>query len=179
MRYQSFTLNFFAAFALLCGLCVMHLFLGFLRVLRGSILYLMEKQTMIRKLLASVLALSMSYFGMAQAAPTLVTTGQVAAAQDAAYIERDRALVLDTLQRADVQAKMQELGVDPAAAQQRVAALSDAEIARLARSIETDPAGGTSVLGFLLTIFIVLLVTDILGFTQVFPFVKHGSARAQ
>ncbi|MEX0960262.1 MAG: PA2779 family protein [Burkholderiales bacterium] len=134
---------------------------------------------MIRKLLASVLVLSMSCFGVAQAAPTLVTTGQVAASQDAAYVERDRALVLDTLQRADVQAKMQEMGVDPEAAMQRVAALTDDEIARLAHSIETDPAGGNSVLGFLLTIFIVLLVTDILGFTQVFPFVRHGSARAQ
>jgi hypothetical protein len=134
---------------------------------------------MINKLLASVLVLSMSCFGMAQAAPTLVTTEQVAAERVVADVQHDRALVLAALQRADVQAKMQELGVAPGAAQQRVAALTDAEIARLARSIETDPAGGTSALGFVLTIFIVLLITDILGFTQVFPFVKHGSARAQ
>jgi hypothetical protein len=30
-----------------------------------------------------------------------------------------------------------------------------------------------------LVIFIVLLITDIMGFTSVFPFVKHGSGRAR
>jgi hypothetical protein len=34
------------------------------------------------------------------------------------------------------------------------------------------PAGGTDLLGVLLFVFIVLLITDILGFTKVFPFTK-------
>ena len=51
--------------------------------------------------------------------------------------------------------------------------------AALALQIETAPAGGTDVLTFVLVIFIVLLITDIMGFTNIFPFVKHGSGKAK
>jgi hypothetical protein len=62
-------------------------------------------------------------------------------------------------------------GVTPQAALERVAAMSDAEVAQLAGRIEQAPAGG-DVLGILFTVFIVLLVTDIMGFTKVFPFTR-------
>lgn len=74
------------------------------------------------------------------------------------------------LERADVRAELERLGVDPAQAEQRVAALSDAEAQRLAGRIEELPNGG-SIIGAAVFIFLVLLVTDILGFTDVFPFV--------
>jgi len=57
----------------------------------------------------------------------------------------------------------------------RVAALSDDEAARLASRIDQLPAGGDgvgAVVGALLLVFIILLFTDILGFTHVFPFTK-------
>ncbi|WP_368428541.1 PA2779 family protein [Sulfuricaulis sp.] len=37
-----------------------------------------------------------------------------------------------------------------------------------------SPAGGDSFLGALVFIFIVLLITDILGLTNIFQFVKHN-----
>ena len=46
-----------------------------------------------------------------------------------------------------------------------------------AGNIETAPAGGNDVLVIALVVFLVLLLTDILGYTQIFPFVKHGSAK--
>ncbi len=52
--------------------------------------------------------------------------------------------------------------------------MSDAEAAALADQIDTLPAGGADVLGVLLTVFIILLITDILGFTKIFPFTKLG-----
>ena len=83
-----------------------------------------------------------------------------------------RARVLTVLERSDVQAQLQANGVSPADVKARVAAMSDDEVAQLAGQIDSLPAGGTDVLGFILVVFIILLITDILGFTKIFPFTK-------
>ena len=129
----------------------------------------------LNRFLAGILATAVAFTSCAQAAPALITTQQVAA-EDA---RKDRALVMETFQRPELQAKLQEYGISARDAQARVAALTDQEVAALARQIETAPAGGTDVLAFVLVIFIVLLITDIMGFTSVFPFVKHGSGKAK
>ena len=54
---------------------------------------------------------------------------------------------------------------------ERVKAMSDTEVVQLAGRIDQAPAGG-DILGILFTIFIVLLVTDIMGLTKVFPFTR-------
>jgi hypothetical protein len=63
-------------------------------------------------------------------------------------------------------------GVSPADVKARVAALTDDEAAELAARIDELPAGGVSILGVALIVFLVLLLTDILGYTKVFPFTK-------
>jgi len=83
--------------------------------------------------------------------------------------ERDR--LRAALDRADVQQRLIAFGVDPAQVQARVDALTDDEAARLAKQMDELPAGGDA-LGLLVFIFLVLLITDILGLTDVFPFVK-------
>lgn len=75
------------------------------------------------------------------------------------------------LQRSDVRARLQAYGVDPVQAQERVAALSDEEAARLAAQIDELPAGGDA-LGVALIVFLVLLFTDIMGYTKIFPFTR-------
>lgn len=75
------------------------------------------------------------------------------------------------LQRADVRSALQEQGINGDAALSRVAVMSDSEVAQLAGRIDKAPAGG-EVLGIIFTVFIVLLVTDILGLTKVFPFTR-------
>ena len=95
-----------------------------------------------------------------------------AAVLESAQVEHKRAQVLAQLQRAEVQAGLVARGVDTAQIEQRVAALTDSEINALAERLDELPAGGTDVLGAILLIFLVLLITDILGFTDVFPFVK-------
>ncbi|MCI3953327.1 MAG: hypothetical protein K0R53_2827, partial [Burkholderiales bacterium] len=67
---------------------------------------------------------------------------------------------------------MQQLGVDPAAARARVDALTDDEAAQLAGHIDQLPAGADSFWGVLLAIFVILLITDILGLTKIFPFTR-------
>ena len=88
-----------------------------------------------------------------------------------ATAQRDQVTTL--LARADVAAGLQERGVSVDQARQRVAALTDDEVATVAHTIDTAPVGASAdVLGVIVTIFVVLLITDILGFTKVFPFTR-------
>lgn len=115
---------------------------------------------------ARILIVSTLGWGM----PTSSMAGIVTTEEVNASAQREQ--VLNFLARSDVQARMQSMGVDPAAARDRVAALSDEEVATLSGEIERLPAGGTEVLGALLLVFVILLITDILGFTKVFPFTR-------
>ena len=83
--------------------------------------------------------------------------------------ERDR--VKSFLARDDVRAQLQAQGIDAATAKARVDALTDQEAQLLAGRIDKLPAAG-DVIGALLLVFILLLITDILGYTKVFPFTR-------
>jgi hypothetical protein len=76
------------------------------------------------------------------------------------------------LERADVQELLRARGVDLAEARMRAAALTDAEAAQIVSNIEELPAGGVGIIGAILIVFLILLLTDILGYTKVFPFTK-------
>lgn len=88
------------------------------------------------------------YFASAAGQPSLGTAGQL-------------------LARNDVQIQLIALGVDPAHAQARVQALSPAELERLNARLDALPAGG-SILGLLGAVFVVLLVLELVGVTDVF-----------
>ena len=90
--------------------------------------------------------------------------------------ENGRARVAAFLERTDVQRTMEQQGVDVTEAMKRINALSDEEIIQVARQIDRLPAGGDgvgTVVGAILIIFLVLLITDILGLTHVFTFVNR------
>jgi hypothetical protein len=82
-----------------------------------------------------------------------------------------RAKIQSWVARDDVARVLVQNGVDPSQVRARVAALSDDEAKDFASRIDRLPAGG-DVLGILFAIFIILLVTDILGLTKVFPFTR-------
>jgi hypothetical protein len=103
-----------------------------------------------------------------QAGAAIVST-QDAAAASAATEERER--VIGFLSRDEVRKSIEAQGVDPQDAIKRVQAMSDEEVQQLAGRIDQLPAGG-DIIGVLFTVFIVLLVTDILGLTKVFPFTR-------
>jgi hypothetical protein len=81
-----------------------------------------------------------------------------------------RAGIFSLLDREDVQAQLQAHGVRPADVKARVAAMTDDEAARLAGQLESLPAGGADALAIILAVFIILIITDILGVTKIFPF---------
>lgn len=129
--------------------------------------------TRFTRALATAVALSVSYAGMVGSAQaTLVSTEQIAEAQQVLPVEDGRARLNAVLDRADVQQALQDHGVTAEQARERVAALTDAEAAQVAAQIDAAPAGASDVLGAIVFIFVLLLVTDILGLTKVFPFTR-------
>lgn len=79
---------------------------------------------------------------------------------------------VDQLQQAmlrdDIREALVALGVTPEAAQQRIATLNDQELVALEGQIDTLPAGGTSLLAVIGVVFVVLLILDLTGVTNVF-----------
>lgn len=124
-----------------------------------------------QRLFALVLSLCFLNATMIQSAQAaLISTEEVARVASAEPAQAGRDRLAAALARDDVRAEMLRQGLDPAVAGERIAALTDEEAARLADHIDSAPAGG--IIGAILLVFFVLLVTDILGFTKVFPFTR-------
>ena len=82
-----------------------------------------------------------------------------------------RAALLTEVRRDDVRAELVRQGVDPAEAEARLAALTDAEIQKTIAQMEDNSAGAGAV-GTLAMVFIILLVTDLLCLTRLFNFTR-------
>lgn len=110
----------------------------------------------------------------AMAAPSAVMDGlvttQEAVSADQASADRER--IVELLSRDEVRDQLIAQGADPAEVEQRVAALSDQEVREMNERLDQMPAGANSVVGVLFAVFIILLVTDLLGLTNVFPFTR-------
>jgi len=122
-----------------------------------------------------LLVVSMCTLGlpMPHAQAELVATDQVDGSRYSGNSARERMNAL--FDRADVRAALEENGVSAEEARARVGALSDDEVETLAARFDSLPAAGNGFeallwIGFLS--FVILLVTDILGFTKVFSFTR-------
>lgn len=91
--------------------------------------------------------------------------------------DRDRARVADLLSREDVRRQMEELGIDPDEATLRASSLSDDEIRQIAsvlNDLPSDRSSPLAVVAVAIAFFVVLIVTELLGYTNVFAFLKAG-----
>ena len=126
----------------------------------------------LRRLTAMLVALAVGTVGSMQGVQAAVIgTEEIAQAQAEITLGSSHAQLLSLLDRADVVTALQERGVDADAARDRVATLTDAEARDLIAQIDQAPAGA-DVLGVVVFLFVLLLVTDIMGFTKVFPFTR-------
>lgn len=66
--------------------------------------------------------------------------------------------------------QLQAWGVSPDQINTRINSLTDAELTRINQQVGDLNAGG-NVLGILLVIFIVFVITDVIGATDIFPFI--------
>jgi hypothetical protein len=121
-----------------------------------------------------VFSLFLLDFSVQTAKAQMIGTNTVIAAQKQ---DASRERVIAFLGRNDVQQAMVQRGVDAAEAQKRVASLSDSELTKISQAMDQLPAGGDGgigvIVGAAVFIFVVLLITDIVGLTHIFPFVSH------
>lgn len=97
----------------------------------------------------------------------MVSTPEMITSEQAHY---DREELKSLLTRDDVQEKLQAYGVTQDQAEQRVAAMTNSEVAELNAKIQDAPAGG--IVGVIVLIFVVFIITDVIGATDIFPFVR-------
>ena len=90
---------------------------------------------------------------------------------DTQVAQLDKQKLQALLSQENVRSQLIAMGVDPADAKQRLANMTDDEIQAFSAKMDQLPAG-SGVVGTLALIFIILLITDLLGLTDVFPFVK-------
>lgn len=107
----------------------------------------------------------------AQAA--LVETDAVYSQQQAASTPAHKQIDAFLAQEGIVQ-QLQQWGVSPEEARARASALPADEAEQVAQQIAELPAGqgAGAVVGAVVFVFLVLLITDILGLTKVFPFTR-------
>ena len=118
-----------------------------------------------KRTLAAVVALVMFSASLNSA-----QAGMISNATIIQQLDRQQAVAL--FDRADVRSQLTQLGVDSELAKSRVAAMSDAEITQLNQHLSDQPAG-QDILGLAFMVFVVFVITDMLGATDVFPFVKN------
>jgi hypothetical protein len=125
----------------------------------------------VKRILSAFLATAVLFTGSIQAVQAaMISTEQVAQSAITSKGDQDRANIVNMLSRDEVQAELVARGIDPTEAKSRVAALTDEEASSLSSQLDKAPAGG--IIGAILLVFFVLLVTDILGFTKVYPFTR-------
>lgn len=119
-------------------------------------------------LVTLMLMLSMPY---QSAMAALVGTEDLLGSQEA---NEARAYITGVLAREDIQQALVARGIDPMEALSRVDVLTDQEAIRMANTMEQLPAAGSVgyIVGLAVFVFLILLITDLLGYTDIFPFVK-------
>lgn len=116
------------------------------------------------------IVLTLAFFGLSimplQAA--MVSTNDVISTQQG---EMDREVLAAVLDRADVQEQLVAMGLTVEDVEQRIAFMTNAEVAQLNQQIADLPAGG-DVVAVLGVLFIVFVLTDVFGLTNVFSFIR-------
>lgn len=102
----------------------------------------------------------------AQAA--MISTPDVIQSQQSQY---DREQLSTMLDRSDIQDKLVSMGVAPESVQERINSMTDFEVAQLNQQINDMPAG-SGIVGIIVLLFVVFVITDAVGATDIFPFVR-------
>jgi hypothetical protein len=121
-----------------------------------------------RKTGSLLLAAALLGTSITPAQAAMIGTPQVLAAERGS-LDRDRLTSL--LEREDLQRQLAAMGIDVQQARDRVATLTDAEVAQLNQRVGALPAGGDTILGVFVLLLLILVITDLLGVTDVYPFV--------
>jgi len=122
----------------------------------------------INKCLSIVLTFALLSMSLNNAQAALVSNEQVIAQ---AQHQNAKAQLIQAIERADVRQQLLSMGVREQDITRRIDLMTADEVAQLNQQIDELPAGG-DLLGIILVIFIVFVITDVIGATDIFPFIK-------
>ena len=130
----------------------------------------MNRSSTLHRTLARMMAAMMVVIGLmsASAQAAMVSTSDVIST---ASEQETRAQVLAILDQDEARDALLSLGVAPADVEQRVQDMTSAELQAFSKQVEEMQAGGSAV-GVIILIFVILIVLDLLGTTNIFPVIK-------
>jgi hypothetical protein len=129
---------------------------------KGSSIMMIFKRT-----IALILSISLGCFSFGTVQAAMVSNGQII---NNMHQVNDKETLLQTLMRADVQAQLSDMGVNSADLESRIDQMTYEEIAQLNQQMAELPAG-SGALGVVLVVFVVFVITDVIGATDIFPFI--------
>jgi hypothetical protein len=121
---------------------------------------------MLNRCFAIMLSLSLILLPLGTAQSAMIGNNQLLDGHSTAA----RTALMQALERDQVRSQLSQLGVDAEAVKTRVSQMTEQEIASLNQRLGDLPAGGDA-LGVILFIFVLFVVTDAIGATDIFPFV--------
>lgn len=122
----------------------------------------------IQRPLAWFLSAMLLLMPMMPAQAAMIGTDQIINQTDSSLTREKLQQFLD---REATRKQLQAWGVSPDRIGERMNRLTDMELARINQERGRLNAGGDSVIGILLILFIVFIITDAIGATDIFPFV--------
>ncbi len=84
----------------------------------------------------------------------------------------DKDTLLQAMHRTEVKEQLASLGVSSAELETRINQMTHAEITQLNSQMADMPAGAGDVLGVFVTLLVIFVITDVLGATDIFPFIR-------
>jgi hypothetical protein len=121
------------------------------------------------RFVSSLVAMSMLFLSIQPAVNAAIVSTTDLVADHQSILERD--YLLKSLEREEVQTALVAQGVNVEQAKKRVASMTNAEVVALNSKMDQLPAG-SGVIDTVVFIMLVLLITDIIGWTDVYPFVR-------
>jgi len=121
------------------------------------------------RFVASLLVISILFLSLQPAVNAAIVSTSDLVAEQQSHIDRE--YLLNSLDREEVQLALVSQGVDLEMAKLRVAGMTDTEVRTLNAKMDNLPAA-SGVVGTVVFILVVLLITDLVGVTDVYPFIN-------
>ena len=130
----------------------------------------MNRSNVLHRIVTRLMVPMMVVVGLmsATAQAAMVTTGDMVA--DSAR-QQTQAQVLAILDQQDARELLLELGVSPTDIERRVHSMTADELQAFSQQVEEMQAGGSAV-GVIVLVFVILILLDLLGTTNIFPAIK-------
>jgi len=120
----------------------------------------------LKKLVVALMVCNILFLGLTPAAEARLIGTQEALQKT--QREEQLTRINSVLLRNEVQEQMVAYGVEPKDVKDRLAVLTDEELRQLANRLQDMPAGGDSVLAVVGIIFVVLIILELVGVTNIF-----------